>query len=142
MTSVFTALNQNRPTFYAFSLPEHADSLSIRRAYGNNGQGVAYWVRYGGTVESGFSGSNLAILCRWLIERKRSSSVCSRATICSCRKAPPTVCFLYRKRRFPVERKQSVSAGRIMSCTDSMGDSCLKRFGRVEFSLLYSKLRL
>ena len=41
MTSVFTALNRNRPTFYAFSLPEHADSLSIRRAYGNNGQGVA-----------------------------------------------------------------------------------------------------
>lgn len=37
----FAALNLSRQTFYAFSLSEHADSLSMWRSYGNNGQGVA-----------------------------------------------------------------------------------------------------
>ena len=41
MAFAFTALNLNRQTFYAFSLSEHADSLSMWRSYGNNGQGVA-----------------------------------------------------------------------------------------------------
>lgn len=41
MPFAFTALNLNRQTFYAFSLSEHADSLPMWVAYGNNGQGVA-----------------------------------------------------------------------------------------------------
>ena len=36
MPFAFTALNLNRQTFYAFSLSEHADSLPMWVAYGNN----------------------------------------------------------------------------------------------------------